>query len=127
MILYFIYIRYIRAVIALSEIRCFRTYVCTTGSYDGKTHSLIFSCVEKRRKRTIYIDSDIDKQMRVAAVEDDKFYGEYAEEAFRLFLDKRRKERKSGGTKSWDKLDDFELMWALNGRNTGSTIYLLNV
>ena len=60
----------------------------------------IFSCVEKRRKRTIYIDSDIDKQMRVAAVEDDKFYGEYAEEAFRLFLDKRRKERKSVGTKS---------------------------
>jgi len=56
--------------------------------------------VEKRRKRTIYIDSDIDKQMRVAAVEDDKFYGEYAEEAFRLFLDKRRKERKSVGTKS---------------------------
>ena len=52
----------------------------------------IFSCVEKRRKRTIYIDSDIDKQMRVAAVEDDKFYGEYAEEAFRLFLDKRRRE-----------------------------------
>jgi len=36
--------------------------------------------------------------MRVAAVEDDKFYGEYAEEAFRLFLDKRRKEKK--GTKS---------------------------
>jgi len=29
----------------------------------------------------------------VAAVEDDKFYAEYAEEAFRLFLDKRRKER----------------------------------
>jgi len=55
--------------------------------------------VEKRRKRTIYIDQEIDKQMRVAAVEDDKFYGEYAEEAFRLFLDKRRKEKK-GGTKS---------------------------
>jgi hypothetical protein len=35
----------------------------------------------------------------VAAVEDDKFYGQYAEEAFRLFLDKRRKEKK-GGTKS---------------------------
>ena len=49
--------------------------------------------MEKRRKRTIYIDSDIDKQMRVAAVEDDKFYGEYAEQAFRLFLDKKRKER----------------------------------
>jgi len=60
--------------------------------------------MEKRRKRTIYIDSDIDKQMRVAAVEDDKFYGEYAEEAFRLFLDKRRKEKKStrGDTKSWE-------------------------
>jgi hypothetical protein len=58
--------------------------------------------VEKRRKRTIYIDSEIDKQMRVAAVEDDKFYGQYAEEAFRLFLDKRRKEKKStrGDTKS---------------------------
>ncbi|HYA84366.1 MAG TPA: hypothetical protein VEH06_13090 [Candidatus Bathyarchaeia archaeon] len=54
--------------------------------------------MEKRRKRTIYIDHEIDKQMRVAAVEDDKFYGEYAEEAFRLFLDKRRKEKK--GTKS---------------------------
>jgi hypothetical protein len=60
----------------------------------------IFSCVETRRKRTIYIDQEIDKQMRVAAVENDKFYGEYAEEAFRLFLDKRRKEKKSGGTKS---------------------------
>jgi hypothetical protein len=40
-----------------------------------------------KRKRTIYIEEDIDKQMRVAAVEDDKFYGEYTEEAFRLFLD----------------------------------------
>jgi hypothetical protein len=59
----------------------------------------IFSCVETRRKRTIHIDQEIDKQMRVAAVEDDKFYGEYAEEAFRLFLDKRRKEKK-GGAKS---------------------------
>ena len=60
--------------------------------------------MEKRRKRTIYIDQEIDKQMRVAAVEDDKFYGEYAEEAFRLFLDKRRKEKKStrGDTKSWE-------------------------
>jgi len=28
-----------------------------------------------------------------STVEDDKFYGEYAEEAFRLFLDKRRKEK----------------------------------
>jgi hypothetical protein len=52
-----------------------------------------------KRKRTIYIEENIDKQMRVAAVEDDKFYGEYAEEAFRLFLDKKRKEKK-GGTKS---------------------------
>jgi len=43
-----------------------------------------------KRKRTIYIDKEEDKQMRVAAVEDDKFYGEYADEAFRLFLDKRR-------------------------------------
>jgi hypothetical protein len=33
--------------------------------------------------------------MRVAAVEEDKFYGQYAEEAFRLFLDKRRKEKRS--------------------------------
>jgi hypothetical protein len=48
-----------------------------------------------KRKRTIYIEEDIDKQMRVAAVEDDRFYGEYAEEAFRLFLDKRRREKKS--------------------------------
>jgi hypothetical protein len=47
----------------------------------------------ENRKRTIYIDHEIDKQMRVAAVEDDKFYGEYAEEAFRSFLDQRRKER----------------------------------
>jgi hypothetical protein len=39
----------------------------------------MFSCVERRHKRTIYIDQEIDKQMRVAAVEDDKFYGEYAE------------------------------------------------
>jgi len=43
---------------------------------------------------TIYINQEIDKQIRVAAVEDDKFYGEYAEEAFRLFLDKRRKEKR---------------------------------
>jgi hypothetical protein len=49
-----------------------------------------------KRKRTIYIEEDIDKQMRVAAVEDDKFYGEYAEEAFRMLLDKRRKEKKAG-------------------------------
>ena len=35
--------------------------------------------MEKRRKKTIYIDQEIDKQMRVAAVEDDKFYGQYAE------------------------------------------------
>jgi hypothetical protein len=59
--------------------------------------------VEKRRKRTIYIDQEIDKQMRVAAVEDDKFYGQYAEEAFRLFVEsERRKEKKStrGDTKS---------------------------
>ena len=56
----------------------------------------------EKRKRTIYIDQEIDKQMRVAVVEDDKFYGEYAEEAIRLFLDKRRKEKKStrGDTKS---------------------------
>ena len=45
------------------------------------THTLIFVNMEKRRKRTIYIDQEIDKQMRVAAVEDDKFYGEYEEEA----------------------------------------------
>jgi len=99
MILYFIYIIYIRHYIAISKMQCPRTYVCTT-SFIWRQH--IFSCVEKRRKRTIYIDSEIDKQMRVAAVEDDKFYGQYAEEAFRLFLDKRRKEKKStrGDTKS---------------------------
>jgi len=40
--------------------------------------------------------------MRVPAVEDEKFYGEYAEEAFLLFLDIRRKEKRSmrGDTKS---------------------------
>jgi len=54
-----------------------------------------------KRKRTIHIEEDVDKLMRVAAVEDDKFYGEYAEAAFRLFLDKRRKEKR-GGTKSWE-------------------------
>jgi len=42
------------------------------------------------RKRTIYIDEWL------AAVEDDKPFGVYAEEAFRLFLDKRRLEKKSG-------------------------------
>jgi hypothetical protein len=51
--------------------------------------------VEKKRKRTIYIDPEIDKMMRVAAVEDDRYFGECAEEAFRLYLDKRRRERKS--------------------------------
>ncbi|MGA9152804.1 MAG: hypothetical protein WBZ36_19685 [Candidatus Nitrosopolaris sp.] len=50
--------------------------------------------MEKKRKRTIYIDPEIDKQMRVAAVEDDKYFGVCAEEAFRLYLDKRRIERK---------------------------------
>jgi hypothetical protein len=49
----------------------------------------------ERRKRTIYIDPGVDKQMRVAAVEDDKPFGVYAEEAFRLFLDKRRREKKA--------------------------------
>lgn len=44
--------------------------------------------------------SDTLASLSLSTVEDDKFYGEYAEEAFRLFLDKRRKERKSGGTKS---------------------------
>ena len=48
-----------------------------------------------RKKRTIYIDPEIDKQIRVAATEDDKRFSDYAEEAFRLFLDKRRKEMKS--------------------------------
>jgi hypothetical protein len=47
------------------------------------------------RKRTIYIDQEIDKQMRVAAVGDDKPFGAYAEEAFRLFLNKRCNEKKS--------------------------------
>jgi hypothetical protein len=47
------------------------------------------------RKRTIYINEEIDKEMRVAAVKDDRPFGAYAEEAFRLFLDKRRKEKKS--------------------------------
>jgi hypothetical protein len=51
--------------------------------------------VRKLRKRTIYINEDIDKQMRVAAVEDDKSFGVYAEEAFRMFLDKRHREKKS--------------------------------
>ena len=41
--------------------------------------------------------------MRVAAVEDDKFYGEYAEEAFRLFLDKRLRERRGEGKKEEEK------------------------
>ena len=72
--------------------QCPNTYVCTA-VFIWRQH--IFSSMEKRRKRTIYIDQEIDKQMRVAAVEDDKFYGEYAEEAFRLFLDKRRKENLS--------------------------------
>ena len=47
-----------------------------------------------KRKRTIYIEEHIDKMVRVAAVEDDKLYGEYAEGASRLFLDKRRTETK---------------------------------
>ena len=51
--------------------------------------------VRKLRKRTIYIDEGIDKQMRVAAVEDDKPFGAYAEEAFRLFLNRRQNEKRS--------------------------------
>jgi hypothetical protein len=54
--------------------------------------------MRKVRKRTIYIDEGVDKQMRIAAVEDDKPFGVYAEEAFRLFLDKR-KERKDKAKK----------------------------
>jgi len=34
--------------------------------------------------------------LHAPAVEDDKPFGVYAEEAFRLFLDKRRLEKKSG-------------------------------
>jgi hypothetical protein len=47
-----------------------------------------------RKKRTIYIDADLDKMMRVASVEDDKYFGKAAEEAFRLYLDTRRKGKK---------------------------------
>jgi hypothetical protein len=65
--------------------------------YDKRHMTETLLSLSMKRKRTIYIEEDIDKLMRVAAVEDDRFYGEYAEEAFRLFLHKRRreKERKS--------------------------------
>ena len=53
--------------------QCLRTYGVCTAAFIRQQH--IFSYVEKRRKRTIYIDQEIDKKMRVAAVEDDKFYG----------------------------------------------------
>jgi hypothetical protein len=46
------------------------------------------------RKRTIYIDEEVDRMMRVAAAEDDKYFGDYAEESFRLFLDKRKREKR---------------------------------
>jgi hypothetical protein len=48
----------------------------------------------KKRKRTIYIHPEIDKTMRVIAVEEDRYFGDVAEDAFRLYIDKRKKEKK---------------------------------
>jgi hypothetical protein len=47
----------------------------------------------KRRKRTIYIDPEIDKTIRVLAVEEDRYFGDVAEDAFRLYIEKKRKKR----------------------------------
>jgi hypothetical protein len=47
-----------------------------------------------RRKRTIYIDPEIDKTIRVLAVEEDRYFGDVAEDAFRLYIEKKRKEKK---------------------------------
>ena len=52
------------------------------------------------RKRTIYIDSDLDKNMAHAAIEDEKRYSDCAEEAFKLYLktreEKGREKKKIG-------------------------------
>jgi len=46
------------------------------------------------RKRTIYIDSELDKAIAHAAIEEETRYSACAEGAFRLYL-KTRKEKKN--------------------------------
>jgi hypothetical protein len=65
------------------------------------------STTEKRRKRTIYIDQEIDKQMRVAAVEDDKFYGQYAEEERRFGYSSIKGARKRSLREAIRNLENF--------------------
>ena len=48
----------------------------------------------KKAKVTIYIDPEIEKSVRIAAIQDEKRFGAWVEEGFRDKLDKRRKEKK---------------------------------
>jgi predicted HicB family RNase H-like nuclease len=48
----------------------------------------------KKAKVTIYIDPELEKSIRIAAIQDEKRFGTWVEEAFEDRLDKRRKERK---------------------------------
>jgi hypothetical protein len=41
-----------------------------------------------QRKRTLYLNEDIDMQMRVVAAKMDKTYSVIVEEAFKVYLDK---------------------------------------
>jgi predicted HicB family RNase H-like nuclease len=50
--------------------------------------------VTKKAKVTIYIDPELEKLVRIAAIQDEKRFGTWVEEAFQDRLDKRRKERK---------------------------------
>jgi hypothetical protein len=46
------------------------------------------------RKRTIYIDSELDKAIAHAAIEEETRYSVCAEEAFRLYLKTRKEKEK---------------------------------
>jgi len=41
-----------------------------------------------------HIDPELEKSFRIAAIQDEKRFGTWVEEAFRDKLDKRRKEKK---------------------------------
>ena len=43
------------------------------------------------RKRTIYIDSDLDKEFAKAAIDAEMTFSKFAEEVFRSYLHKKKK------------------------------------
>jgi hypothetical protein len=46
------------------------------------------------KKRTFYIDEDVDTKIRVRAVQQDKRFHEIASEAFKFYLDNIDKKKK---------------------------------